>query len=273
MLVSFALIYLRYFPIQAGKWRLHRFLHLHIGKRKAVVKANDGFCMHCDTTDFIQRTIYMTGTWDEQVARVVRTLRPGDLFVDCGANVGFFSLLAASRGARVIAFEPNPACHAALLANAKLNGFQIDVRKLALSSETGKAVLHVESAGNVGAATLRHTAGDAMEVDMDTLDNQLVGQAGPPALMKIDVEGAEIRLLEGAQRTLAEVPRIVMEVSEFSLTQFGGSKDRLYDIMNKQGYCAHTISEIRRSNSTTTAVYFQYDVLFAREQPVSASAA
>lgn len=262
ILTSLALAWLRHSPITAGESWLHQFLQDRVGRVKARIRTKDGFLMHLDTSDFIQRSIFIAGTWDEQVARKVRSLRPGDLFIDCGANVGFFSLLAASRGANVIAFEPNPACHAVLLANAKLNGFDIDARMVALSSAPGKASLHVERADNVGAGTLRQTTGKTVGVTLDTLDAQLATRT--PTLIKVDVEGAEIGLIEGANRILATGPEVVMEISEFSLTQFGGSKDQLFGLMSQFGYTVKILSDVRRSNATSASVYFQYDVLFQR---------
>jgi FkbM family methyltransferase len=262
MLVCGALAYSRHSPFSLGKSRLQEYLDKAIDKQTKVAKTSDGFLMRLDTSDFIQRTIYITGTWDDDVARIVRSLQAGDLFVDCGANVGFFSLLAATRGAEVIAFEPNPACHSKIMENSKLNGTNIDARMLALSNRKGAADLHIERSDNVGGGTLRSVSGEALGIFLDTLDSQLNGRV--PTLVKIDVEGAEIELLEGARHMLESGPRIVLEVSEFSLTQLGGSKDRLFELMSDYGYQADIVSKVRRSKSSKSSVYFQYDVLFSK---------
>jgi len=239
-----------------GSWRVAR--HLKIGNEVATVRTRDGFRMRLDTSDFIQREIYVSGTWDEDVARAVRShVKRGDLFVDAGANVGFFSLLAASLGARVVAFEPNPACHRAVVENAALNGFAIDARMVGLSDAPGTATLHIAKDSNVGAGTLRDVGGEGMTIKLDTLANQL---SETPAVMKIDVEGSEIAAIKGAGNRLA--PIVILEVSEYSLRKLAGGKDELFDLMVARGYTAEIISPVRRSNAVTDAIYFQYDAVF-----------
>ncbi|WP_119418140.1 FkbM family methyltransferase [Desertibaculum subflavum] len=247
----------------AGRWRLQQIADRRLGKPTVRSRTADRFLMELDTSDFIQRQICLTGTWDDGVANAVRSrIGPGRLFVDCGANVGFFSLLAASRGARVIAFEPNPDCAAAIRRNADLNGYRIDIRAVGLAAAPGTATLHIERDSNLGAATLRPTGGRTVSISLDTLDNQLGTEV--PDLLKIDVEGAEVQLLEGARATLSRVKVVIMEVSEFSLRQLGSSKDVLFDIMAGQGFTATILSPVRRSNAATDSIYFQYDALFER---------
>jgi FkbM family methyltransferase len=179
------------------------------------------------------------------------------LFVDAGANVGFFSLLAASLGARVIAFEPNPACHRAIIENAAMNGFAVDARMVGLSDAPGASTLHLANDDNIGAGTLRNLRSEGIAIKLDTLANQLTET---PAVMKIDVEGSEIAAIKGAGGRLA--PIIIMEVSEFSLRELAGGKDELFDLMIALGYSAEIISPVRRSNVVKSAIYFQYDVVF-----------
>lgn len=222
--------------------------------------------MRLNTSDFIQRTIFISGTWDEHVARIIKThVRPGDLFVDVGANVGFYALLAAAQGARVIAFEPNPKCSAAMVENAGFNGFEIDVRTVGLAGRRDTAKLYVQSPGNLGSATLRRTGDEIGTIRLDTLDAQLEGLM--PTLIKIDVEGAEIGVVEGASRTLSASngPTVLMEISEYSLLKAGGSKDRLFELMGAFGYHAEIVSPVRRSLATDEAIYFQYDALFTKK--------
>src|SRR5215471_19195745 len=82
--------------------------------------------------------LYRYGHRDADINIVARLLEPGDVFVDGGAHVGLFTLVAARRvgpGGRVIAFEPSPANRQRLLDNVALNGFtQVDVRPEALAA-------------------------------------------------------------------------------------------------------------------------------------------
>ena len=213
-----------------------------------------------DTSDVIQREIYLRGVWDEGVGGAVRSkIKPGVLFVDVGAHVGYYSLLAASLGAHVIALEPNPPVFEALEANIALNGFSIDARMIGVGEHSGSAILHTACDSNPGAATLRAVDGTQCEIQLDRLDHILTEA---PTLMKLDVEGSEVAALRGAGDRLG--PFVIVEVSEFSLLEMGSSKDELFDLMGRKGYTAEILSPVRRSNATNKSVYFQYDVLFSR---------
>ncbi len=157
MLTALALAYCRHAPIDFGKSRLSQLVAPYVGRCVATIRTSDNFRMRVDTQDFIQRTIYLTGVWDDGVAGAVRrVLKPGELFVDVGANVGYFSLLAARLGGRVIAFEPNPKCREEFARNIALNGFRnIDVRSTGIADRRGQDVLYVESNENLGRARSR----------------------------------------------------------------------------------------------------------------------
>lgn len=127
-------------------------------------------------------------------------LGPDDLFVDIGANVGIYSILGAERGARVIAVEPDPDTAQRLRANAELNGYSIEVMECAVAEQRGTELF------TVGLDCLNHFVdpGSAAtrEVPVRTLDD-IVGDRRVRGV-KIDVEGAELRVLEGARRALGE---------------------------------------------------------------------
>jgi len=224
--------------------------------------------MRLDTSDFLQRVIFLTGNWDEQIAVILRArLKPRDIFVDVGANVGYFSLLAATRCARVISFEPNPACASVLEENISLNLVKnVDVRRVALSDHCGSADLYFGIPGNLGAASFKTDRGDKVLVPLETLERAMSGIT--PSLIKIDVEGSELAVLRGAisilQRT--DAPDVICEISEYSLRCLGTSKDELFEFMGACGYRCDVISPVRRSISKTTSIFFQYDVLFSKNE-------
>jgi FkbM family methyltransferase len=269
MLTALALAYCRHSPIDFGKSRLSQLVAPYVGRCVATIRTSDNFRMRVDTQDFIQRTIYLTGVWDDGVAGAVRrVLKPGDLFVDIGANVGYFSLLAARLGGRVIAFEPNPECRAELAHNIALNGFRdIDVRATGIADRRGQDVLYVESKENLGAGSLKSVSGIPVAVEVDTLDGQLAGES--PAIIKLDIEGAELMALRGGAQTLARTRAVICEVSEFSLRELGGSKEELFATMAGHGFSCDIISPVRRSTHSQTDICFQYDVLFTKRDRTS----
>lgn len=264
MLTALALAYCRHAPIDFGTSRLSQLVAPYVGRCVTTIRTSDNFRMHIDTQDFIQRTIYLTGVWDDGVAAAMRRiLKPGDLFIDIGANVGYFSLLAAQLGARVIAFEPNPDCQAELEHNAALNGFRdIDLRAMGIADRRGQDVLYVESEANSGAGSLKSVSGNPFAIELDTLDGQLAGVS--PAMIKLDVEGAELMALRGGAQILARTPAVVCEVSEYSLRELGGSKEELFATMAGHGFRCDIISPIRRSNHSNIEICFLYDVLFTK---------
>jgi FkbM family methyltransferase len=269
MLSALALAYCRHSPIDFGKSRLSQLVAPYVGRCIATIRTSDKFRMRVDTQDFIQRTIYLTGVWDEGVAGAVRrVLKPGELFVDVGANVGYFSLLAAQRGARVIAFEPNPECREELAHNIALNGFgDIDVRATGIADRRGQDVLYVESEENLGAGSLKSVSGTPVAVEVDTLDGQLAGES--PAMIKLDIEGAELMALRGGAQTLKRTRAVICEVSEFSLRELGGSKEELFATMAEHGFICEIVSPVRRSTHSQYEISFQYDVLFTKRDRTS----
>lgn len=253
-------------------WRMPSFIGSRIVSKLVMpridsagmkVRTQDGFLMWCDPKDFIQRTVIETGRWDYEVADAIRAhLKPGQLFCDIGANIGYFSLLAAHLKAKVVTFEPQPRCAQAIDRNFSLNGFpRPELHQVALSDADAEMTLYLEGDGNTGAASMRIRDGATITVRTRRLDDVLTEK---PAIIKIDVEGAEVRALSGASRILSgpDRPIVICEVSEFSLKQLRSSKDELFALMASHGYKADIISKVRRSNATTNAIYFQYDVLF-----------
>jgi FkbM family methyltransferase len=136
-----------------------------------------------------------------------RTVRAGDVVYDLGANVGFYTLLAAKLvgpTGRVVAFEPVPRNLGYLRRHLALNRCEnVTVVAAAVSDRPGRARFRDGPAHTVG------TLADDGEYDVDVV--ALDGFAGPPPrVIKIDVEGAEAGVLRGARRVLREVRPIVL---------------------------------------------------------------
>jgi FkbM family methyltransferase len=147
------------------------------------------------------------------VAWIEQSLRPGDAFYDVGANVGAFALIAAAllRGSgTVVAFEPGAPTYHDLCVNVALNGFGETVVPLPLALWS-RTELVPFSYRTLGSGDARHTLGrggdgaSAYTQPMPSfrLDDLVdLFDLPPPALVKLDVDGAELAVLEGAERTL-----------------------------------------------------------------------
>lgn len=264
MLTQLLRLHTRHFPYHVGKSWAQRYLHGHLTGSE-VRATKDGFLLELDNHDFLQRSINITGEWDREIAQLIRQrMGPGKVFLDVGANIGYFSLLAAHCGAEVIAVEPNPVCVEKFHANIARNKAIIELHPVALGQSPGEARLHIDRDDNLGGGSVSpvYSAGNAIKVPVDTLDHIVKGRRID--LIKMDIEGAEVQTLLGARQTLADCAAIVCEVSEYSLKLFGNSKDQLFDIMNSHGFVHRILSPIRKSNASQRAAYFQYDVLFEK---------
>lgn len=274
-LITAGRCYQRHSPIGLAKWRVARALERLAVARpgQRTISVDGGFRMELDSSDFIQRTIYVSGSYEPHICAAMRAaLKPGDRFLDVGANCGYLSLYAAKivgPSGRVLAFEPNPAMRDALARNAALNCLadRVEILGVGLSDAPASAALHL-TRGNTGAGSLRPADGtDAVPIELETYDRLAAANGWPaPDLVKIDVEGAEVRALRGMAGLLScssRPRRLLCEVSEWSLRALGSSKDELFDLMAGHGYRPRIISPIRQSIFQTGGIFFQYDVDFS----------
>jgi FkbM family methyltransferase len=150
----------------------------------------------------------------DKVAALQRLLKPGMTFVDAGSNKGDFALIAArvmNDEGRVLAFEPMPENCRWIRKSIELNGYRsIELHELALWDTDGREPLYLgERSGWHSLVPAQN--GESIEVTTRTLDAVLAESGDPHAdVLKIDVEGAELRVLRGAERTLAAGPLAVI---------------------------------------------------------------
>jgi FkbM family methyltransferase len=249
-----AACYARAFAPEWGGWRLALYAlgeakqlgHL-LGRR--TVGTKHGFRMDLDLSEWLGQHVYATGNWEDYTAFVIRALvQEGDTVIDVGANLGFFTLLAArcvGEKGRVIAFEPVPAVRDQLLHNVKLNDFgNVEVREEAASDADGQAIIHVGPREHSGISSFRPLGKSAEGVKVQTcrLDSLAVGKP-PLRLVKIDVEGAEHKVLCGMQDLLSQQrPDIILELTDVFLKELGGSAEQVYDGLTKSGYRTYVIA-------------------------------
>jgi FkbM family methyltransferase len=151
----------------------------------------------------------------EEMSFALHLLRPGDLFLDGGANVGVWSVLAASTGAKVLAVEPVPDTFALLNRQAEVNDFgaRFTARRCALSEGPGTVRMTTgHDAVNTVVAAGAPPDG-VTEVPADTLD-ALCGDR-PPTLIKLDLEGHEPAALRGGRRVLASPELLALVIETF----------------------------------------------------------
>lgn len=159
-------------------------------------------------------------------------LKPGDLFVDVGASAGSYSLWAADRGARVIAIEPNATARALLDANATLNDYRFEILDAALGAECTTAGF----TSQLGTSNHLTSIDEGVPVSLRTLDDVIGDQF--VAGVKIDVEGAERLVLEGAQIALGEARIAVLQLewNRSSMSLLGEDRSPAAKLLLDHGY-------------------------------------
>lgn len=166
-----------------------------------------------------------------------KLLQPGMIFVDVGANIGYFSLLAAKLvgpEGKVYAFEPEPGNHDLLRKNIELNSYSnIQAIQKAVSDKSESTLLFL-SALDTGSHSLYSEAArglqESVEITTTTIDEFLESEGWPSIdLMKIDVEGAELVVLAGMENLVKRSPNIklVIEYCPFLIQSTGANPSDL----------------------------------------------
>jgi len=194
--------------------------------------------------DVITRELLKTGYWElDETLEARAILRPGDTFIDVGADFGWYTVIGAKAvgpTGRVIAFEPVPRNLEFLRRNVAANGCaNAKIEPIALSNKSGKVTMHLNrtNLGNHSMLEARDRP-DSIDVQAMTLDEYLKDYSGKIALIKIDTEGAEGYILEGMRETLRKHPEMVifMEFTPRWLQQSGYDPEAMLRQMCDQGY-------------------------------------
>lgn len=188
-----------------------------------VVATSEGFKIHVDPTDYaVGHTIARDGTYEPDVTLAVRgLLHEGATFVDAGANIGWFTMLAASLvgpSGMVVGIEPNPANTELARKSVADNGFgNVELATVALSDRAGAVALETDGSNGRVVLVDGPPAGPVVAsyvVASCTLDSLLAGYGVSRVdVMKMDVEGAEPLVLAGAAGILGRDRPVL--VSEF----------------------------------------------------------
>lgn len=251
LLCQLAQVTRKYSP--RGTTRLMRLLH-HPGidsnsRLERVVGFDDDLLIHIDTSSWIEWYIFFFGHYElETVWTIKRLLHPGFTAVDVGANVGCHSLLMGAlvgAAGQVLACEPHPTIFDRLVRNVALNRLsQVRPIPVALSDAAGEQVLHSfpADAGNRGTATLLAKnavlGAPELRVRVETLDDLLdLNGCTRLDLIKIDTEGNEQKVLNGAIRSIARFkPHVLFEFDRHTWSGANASFDTTAGSLVELGY-------------------------------------
>ena len=219
-----------------------RVLHSH-SVRVQLGRRGVFFDLDLDTASGLH--VYRHGWHDEAADAIERLVPRGGVVIDGGANVGGFALTAASvvgpEGA-VHAVEAAPGTAELLRRNVVANpGYTIHVYELALADVEGELEFTAFEAGSGSASLASSERGAVVRVRARTLD-AVTASLPRVDLVKLDLEGAELRALQGARRLLAEQrPALIIELEPDHLQRQGGSIEALESLLGGAGYEAFEI--------------------------------
>lgn len=247
---------------------LRRFLLESTRIVKAVAATSEGEFLF-DLRDELVGGMLAAGEWEHgeraQTELFKMIVRPGDLVVDAGANFGWYTVLAAKQaGESVVAFEPDPDNYALLAANLRWHGVFDRVRPYRCALHESEGRLTFEKSGdNFGDHRVRssdasgvpayygETARETLTVEARTLDGVLdgLGLAGAPIrLIKIDTQGAEVAILRGGGRALANARYLLCEYWPYGLRRAGADPDAFFQLVRPH------FSHFGRINAATTTL-------------------
>lgn len=211
-------------------WHLRRRLrgfrvvrNVLIGSREISVLTPYGTVFQCDPDEHIGGAVLRHGFFEPEVMEALRPfLSASGTFWDIGANFGLYAVTAAALfpGMCVHAFEPIAELRSHLIRHADLNGVRVTSHALALSNASGSFEIYVPPTGASGRATLRkdYAGSDWQKSDVQTArGDELItrGELELPTVIKIDVEGLELQVVEGFGTLLSDrrLEAIVFESS------------------------------------------------------------
>lgn len=214
-------------------------------RNKTKIISVKGVRLELHLDDWIQAHMYFLNHYEqEETDLVLQKLPEGGIFIDIGANVGFYSLFAAKKvgkSGKVLSFEPFPLNVQRLKRNITLNNFsQIKVVPMAIGNNSGKLDLYYsEHDQNLGTVSgFGNTTSHSVTVDLIRLDDYIEKHTPERIdVIKIDIEGAEYDALLGMKQTLAKFkPAILIEISPDILAKTNKTADDIKDILFQLNY-------------------------------------
>jgi FkbM family methyltransferase len=194
------------------------------------------------------------GMWESDLTQALKQqIKKGDIFVDAGANIGYYTLLVSSilkDTGKVYAFEPIPVLSEQIQKSVRINGYyNVDVHTYGLSNIEGTHALYVRDE-NIGGSSMQRydsfiqdtVVKEVQDIQLKTLDD-LLGNQGHVDVIKIDVEGFEWEVLQGAEKILERCkPCIFLEFSPiYYEKEYEGKSEHFITFLIEHGYSFYTL--------------------------------
>jgi FkbM family methyltransferase len=245
---------LRYAP-RMWRWEILSRLAADIGVTAMAVQTTDGLIL----TKVQDRTflpylakIGSNAAHQNIVCQCKQVLKDGGTYFDIGANVGLTTIpLGGLSNVTIHAFEPDPANFRMLVTNLSINcpGHKVSLHEVALGDENGLASFEVNPSNpgdnrlaGSGYAAMGEDSWPRIQVPVRRLDD-LIDTFDKPLVIKIDVQGAEARVIGGAPRTFGEADLIFLEWYPYALARAGGDPGQVISLISTFNRASITAGE------------------------------
>ncbi|MEO6081336.1 MAG: FkbM family methyltransferase [Steroidobacteraceae bacterium] len=247
-------VYVRHAPWRFGKLKaIEAYLNgPYKVPSRSVVRTSFGSTMDLETPDLVSGIIYVTGAWEPAITRFVsERLRPGDIFVDVGANIGYYTLMAAKivgNHGRVHAIEASPTIFDRLRQNVAMNSLRnVQLIQAAAAGSPGQLAIYRAPQSNLGhSSTVPEVAAAGQHefeayVRADTLSTLVGPDLWNARFVKIDVEGAENQILAAL---LDDLHRFQGTEWLVELTPRDSTAAGVFDAFRRAGYNCYRIPNV-----------------------------
>jgi len=242
-LLYYLVVICRHTPGFRGKWRLEAWLEQNKEKYAALgpvtyrVKGH-AYRVHPQTNFHL----YMYGPKKNEkiVPLMERYAQPGGVAIDVGAHSGYFTLClsdAVGANGKVYAFEASPVIYAELRETIDSNGLgNILAFNNAVSDKSEQTDFYLAPNWKSEISSMRHGEGKRISIEAVALDD-VIPDSQPVSFVKIDVEGAEMKVLKGMEAIIQrDAPVMVIEISDSWLKELGSSSAEVFDFLFRHGY-------------------------------------
>lgn len=234
-----------------GRW--WKYLRM---KTPLVMKWIDNFVVRIYPDNEIFRALFIKGIYDPNSIIVINSLLPKDgVFIDVGASFGYFSILATQavgENGKVIAIEPSSRDYKRLVDNIKINNLEdiVSTYRIAISDMGGTELLNIATEERSALNTLGNEfASKGVEkiatenVDAIALDDFVIAHnIRRVDVIKLDIEGSELKALRGARKTIMRYrPAVMLGVNSNALKASGTDHDEIQQTLSELGYKAYKI--------------------------------
>jgi FkbM family methyltransferase len=240
------------FPHRGLKYFLKVANSLGIANRIYKKRLHGNFYMLLNPTEHIQRQLFWYGYYEKELGDLLKKIvKPGDVFLDLGANIGYFSLLAANNlpSVKVISFEPVAGLFQNMNDNISLNRIRnITTVNAAVGEMSGEKELFVSAQDNLGMSSFHQPenySGKKERVKVETIDDWFkTSGLSKIDIIKLDIEGSELAALKGMKEVLQkQKPVLIVEINPETLSMFNLQPSDICDYLRQLNFEGFLILE------------------------------